>query len=334
MFGKLYADELQRGSSGLRPMEEPAPGWAIPEEGEMYGRWLRVPKGDNIAFLRDAPVLIEVDRAGVAVRERGQEVMELQDQETRRAGRQPDQDYTIVHVPPMFGVRCMLLVMLLWITAAAVVVTGTASPILLGRWLLAQATGKTHVHDGYALAIGWYVLWGAWRLDRAMRAGKIQAWGAVVWFANVAWLGLGMGVVMPILVAMAVEVYVVLPLRVWWNPGLVPVVWVAEEWALGLVLMKIGWQTWRMRMRARGAAGGAGAVPNAEPGVNPVVAEGVQVDGEEPEEMDKRVEELGRAMEQVSLKFCCLLCAVCCRCVSRAGSRTVPRWTTRDPELG
>lgn len=284
-------------------MEDPAPGWTIPDEKEMYGRWLRVPKGDNIAFLRDEPVLIEVDGSGRAVRERGQQVMELQDQETKRAGRQPDQDYTIVHVPPHFGARCMLLVILLWITSAAVVVTGTAGPVLLGRWLLARTTGKTHVHDGYALAIGWYVLWGAWRLERAMRAGKIHLRGAVVWLANVMWLGLGLGVVMPALVAMAVEVYVVLPLRVWWNPGLVPVVRVAEEWALGLVLMKIGWQTWRMRMRARGAAGaGAGGVANAEPVVNPVVAaaEVAQADEEEDEEVDKRVEELGRAMEQVS----------------------------------
>ncbi|KAG9099960.1 hypothetical protein FRC06_004671 [Ceratobasidium sp. 370] len=293
MFGKLYADELSHESSAPRPMPEPGESWALPEEGRLYGRWLRVPKGDNIAFLRDEPVLIEVDQIGRAVRERGREVMAAQDEETRRAGRQPDQDYTIVHVPPMFGARCMLLVTLLWITAATVVVSGTAGPIILGRWLFAKTTGQTRVHDGYALVVGWYVLWGAWRLERAMRAG-VGFGRAALWCAQVAWLALGLGVVTPVLLAIAVQVYIVLPLRVWWNPGLVPVVRVAEEWAIGLVLMKIGWQAWRLRVRARNAAGGANA--NPEPIVD---AAGERDEGEPADDTDRRLEELGRAMEQV-----------------------------------
>ena len=98
MFNQLHADELQRESSGLRPMNGPAETWTIPSDEHLYGRWLRVPKSDNIAFLRDQPVLIQVDRAGRAVRPRGEEVMAEQDEETRRAGRTPEQDYIIVHV--------------------------------------------------------------------------------------------------------------------------------------------------------------------------------------------------------------------------------------------
>ncbi|KAG8678728.1 hypothetical protein FRC08_017557, partial [Ceratobasidium sp. 394] len=295
MFGKLYADELSHESSAPRPMQEPGEGWALPEEGRLYGRWLRVPKGDNIAFLRDKPVLIEVDRGGQAVRERGREVMAAQDEETRRAGRQPEQDYTIVHVPPMFGARCMLLVTLLWITSATVVVSGTAGPIILGRWLFAKTTGQTRVHDGYALVVGWYVLWGAWRLERAMRAG-VGIGRAALWCAQVAWLALGLGVVTPVLLAVAMQVYIVLPLRVWWNPGLVPVVHVAEQWAVGLVLMKIGWQAWRLRVRARNAAGGGGANANPEPNVD--AAAGGRDEGEPADDTDRKLEELGRAMEQ------------------------------------
>jgi hypothetical protein len=300
MFGKLYADELQRESSGLRPVEGPTEGWTLPDEAQMYGRWLRVPKGDNIAFLRDAPVLIQVNHAGQAVKERGREVMEEQDQETRRAGRQPDQDYTIVHVPPYFGMRCMLLVMLLWITAASVVVTGTAGPIILGRWLLARTMGKMYVHDGYALVIGWYVLWGSWRLERAVRAGAVSVSSAAAWCAQVAWLALGLGIITPALLAIAVEVYIVLPLRLWWNPELVPVIRVVEEWALGLVFMKIGWQTWRLRVRARNAAGGGAAAVVPEPNANAPVGEREGGEEEEAEDADQRLEDLGRAMEQVS----------------------------------
>jgi len=299
MFGKLYADELQRESSGLRPVDGPTEGWTLPEEGQMYGRWLRVPKGDNIAFLRDAPVLVEVNHAGQAVRERGREVMEEQDQETRRAGRQPDQDYTIVHVPPYFGTRCMMLVMLLWITATSVVVTGTAGPIILGRLLLAQATGKTHVHDGYALVVGWYLLWGAWRLGRAVYAGAVSVSSAAVWCAQVAWLALGLGIITPALLAIAVEVYIVLPLKLWWNPELVPVIRVVEEWALGLVFMKIGWQTWRLRVRARNAAGGAAAAVVPEPNANAPAGEQARGEEEEVEDTDQRLEDVGRAMEQI-----------------------------------
>ncbi|CAE6401941.1 unnamed protein product, partial [Rhizoctonia solani] len=125
MFNQLHADELQRESRGLRSINGPAETWTIPSDEHLYGRWLRVPKSDNIAFLRDQPVLIEVNRAGQAVRPRGEQVMAEQDEETRRAGRTPEQDYIIVHTPPYFGARCLLLVVLLWITAASITVTGT-----------------------------------------------------------------------------------------------------------------------------------------------------------------------------------------------------------------
>ncbi|CUA78051.1 E3 ubiquitin-protein ligase MARCH6 [Rhizoctonia solani] len=283
MFNQLHADELQRESSGLRPMNGPAETWTIPSDEHLYGRWLRVPKSDNIAFLRDQPVLIQVDRAGRAVRQRGEEVMAEQDEETRRAGRTPEQDYIIVHVPPFFGLRCLLLVILLWITAASITVSGTIGPILLGRWLLSAFAHKTHVHDGYSLVIGWYVLWGLWRVHRS----QVRSWiSALAWTANVLCIGIGMGVIMPILVAVTLQMYVVLPLRLWWNPETVPVLRIAEDWALGLVLMKIGWQTWRLRARVPAQAPAAGEVRADEAG-----------DG--PDEADRRMEDLGRAMEQI-----------------------------------
>ncbi|CAE6440306.1 unnamed protein product [Rhizoctonia solani] len=283
MFNQLHADELQRESSGLRPMNGPAETWTIPSDEHLYGRWLRVPKSDNIAFLRDQPVLIQVDRAGRAVRPRGEEVMVEQDEETRRAGRTPEQDYIIVHVPPMFGARCLLLVILLWITTASITVTGTIGPILLGRWLLSTLAHKSHVHDGYSLVVGWYVLWGLWRVHRS----QVRSWiSALAWVANVLCIGIGMGVIMPILVAVTLQMYVVLPLRLWWNPETVPVLRIAEDWALGLVLMKIGWQTWRLRARAPAQAPAAGEARAEEAG-----------DG--LDDADRRMEDLGRAMEQI-----------------------------------
>ncbi|KAJ1306920.1 hypothetical protein OPQ81_007903 [Rhizoctonia solani] len=282
MFNQLHADELQRESKIPRPMHGPADTWTIPSDEHLYGRWLRVPKSDNIAFLRDQPVLIQVNRAGEAVRPRGIEVMAEQDEETRRAGRTPEQDYIIVHVPPFFGARCLLLVMLLWVTAASITVTGTVGPILLGRWLLSTIAHKPHVHDGYSLVVGWYVLWGLWRMHRS----QVRSWiSALAWVANVLCIGIGMGVIMPILVAITLQMYVVLPLRLWWNPETVPVLRIAEDWALGLVLMKIGWQTWRLRARA--------------PAQAPVEAARAEEGGNEPDEADRRMEDLGRAMEQI-----------------------------------
>jgi hypothetical protein len=96
-----------------------------------------------------------------------------------------------------------------------------------------------------------------------------------------------MGAIMPILVAVTLQMYVVLPLRLWWSPETVPVLRIAEDWALGLVLMKIGWQTWRLRAR----------VPAQAPAGEPARAED---GGDEPDEADRRMEDLGRAMEQVS----------------------------------
>ncbi|KAG8733382.1 hypothetical protein FRC11_006727 [Ceratobasidium sp. 423] len=281
MFDQLHADELQRESKALRPMRGPAATWTIPSDEHIYGRWLRVPKSDNIAFLHDQPVLIEVDRTGQAVRPRGQQVMAEQDEETRRAGRTPQQDYVIVHVPPFFGARCLLLVMLLWITAASITVTGTVGPILLGRWLLSTFAQKSHVHDGYSLVIGWYVFWGLWRIYRS----QVRSWKpALAWVVNILCIGIGMGVIMPILVAVTLQMYVVLPLRLWWAPETVPVLRIAEDWALGLVLMKIGWQTWRLRARV--------------PAQVPAEAARAEEAGE-PDEVDRRMEDLGRAMEQI-----------------------------------
>lgn len=235
------------------------------------GGFRRAPAGDNIAFLRDKPALVPVDEEGKPLDETSREIIAAQDAEARRSGRSPAQDYTIVYVPSDFHKRVILFIIFFWLCGSFLLVSAIAIPIIGGRAIFGLFTPRV-LHDGYSFIIGFYLVWWSYlvgslfakiRIRRQRHflgrqfeqgEGRIRAnWllfifkRVTVYFSKIAWLGIWMGFIMPTLVSIAVELYLVIPLRYAVNPNLTPTIHIFESWAKGLILSKIIIRTQRGR---------------------------------------------------------------------------------------
>lgn len=231
------------------------------------GSYRRVPAQDNISLPRELRATVEVDEHGNPLDEAGRRLMDLQDGEAEKAKRRVAADYTTVYLPPHFGMRMTFFTMSLWVTGSLFLVTAIAVPTLLGRVVFDFVLDR-EVHDGYSIVVGFYLLWGCYhigkvldRMDkRRQRSGDGGQRGpyavyvfkrSMLWIGNVAWVGFWLGVVIPTLLALVIEVYLVHPLRVTVNPNLLLEIRMIDSWAIGLVYTKMALSTMRLRPETR-----------------------------------------------------------------------------------
>lgn len=227
------------------------------------GVYWRVPNHDNIAQVRNERAIIEVDERGEPKDDDGRRLMALLDAEAQKAKRDIKTDYTIVYVPPNFRRRVIMFILCLWVIGAVFLAGSLAVPIMLGRAFFAAFTSRP-LHDGYSFIAGFYSLWAMYilystplRMDRhRQRHGGESpraslplyfAKRSFLWFAKVLYLGVFLGVVIPTLVALVVELYLVLPIRHAYNPEMELRIRIVDMWALGLLYSKIALRAHRMQ---------------------------------------------------------------------------------------
>lgn len=241
-------------SKNINPTEPPAPC--------ADGGFCRVPAGDNIAFLRDRPAMIRVDEKGEAMTQRGREIMEAQDAEARQAGRNPVEDYKVVYIPPHFIKRVIVFITSFWLAGSLALFTVVAVPTVAGRAVF-RLFATREFHDGYSFIIGFYLIWWSWlvgslfvkvRIRRQRHAsireipdgdkkGRVRAsWllflfkRVTVYFSKILWLVFWLGFVIPTLLSIALDVYLIIPIRALLNPGFTPTIHLWQSWATGLLL--------------------------------------------------------------------------------------------------
>ncbi|KDQ12990.1 hypothetical protein BOTBODRAFT_399709 [Botryobasidium botryosum FD-172 SS1] len=217
------------------------------------GGFIRAPAGDNIAFTKEGQMLIKTNEAGEPLEERGRELKKAQDEAALNAQRNPSEDYRIVYVPPYFTQRVLFFIYLLWLTGATFTVVSLATPIFLGRYIFTFLTERP-VHDGYSFIAGFYVLWGvafvgrqAYREYETPTTSYPPTFGAVrkhvtqnvLWVFKLAYLLFWFDLILPTLVALVIELYIVIPARLVFQPDWHVTLHMWEDWALGVVLGKI-----------------------------------------------------------------------------------------------
>ncbi|EJD07670.1 uncharacterized protein FOMMEDRAFT_101037 [Fomitiporia mediterranea MF3/22] len=231
------------------------------------GSFRRVPAQDNISLPREIRATVVVDRDGNPLDEAGRRLMDLQNAEAEKAKRNASEDYAVVYLPPHFRERVIIFIVSLWIVGSSLFVAGLAIPTLLGRAVFSVVLGR-EVHDGYSIMLGFYLLWGCYfvgtvldRMDkRRQRSNSDEPRGeyavyvfkrAMLWSGNVVWVAFWIGVVIPTLLAVVIEVYLVHPLRVMINPNWTLQIGVFDSWAIGLVYTKMALSTMRLRPETR-----------------------------------------------------------------------------------
>jgi len=144
----------------------------------------------------------------------------------------------------------------MWILASVSLGLLVALPIQIGRSFF-KLFVSYDVHDGYSLIIGFYLLWGCFIIGKAVdrldkRRQRRGAEGpradlrilvlkrGLLWIPKISYMIVFLGVVIPTLVSVVVDLYIILPIRFITTPDLKPRIRVVDSWALGLLYVKIG----------------------------------------------------------------------------------------------
>jgi len=147
------------------------------------------------------------------------------------------------------------------------VATILSVPILLGRGVFRLVTPRD-VHDGYSFIAGFYLLWACYIFGKAIdkmdkrrqrrghdgpRASFYMFFlkRSLLWLAHISYMTLFLGIVLPTLISLVIEFYIILPIRLAINPSLQIHLRIVDTWALGLLYAKIAIQAHRMQPGGR-----------------------------------------------------------------------------------
>ncbi|KAJ7780224.1 hypothetical protein DFH07DRAFT_729968 [Mycena maculata] len=219
------------------------------------GSFRRVPATDNISLPRDMRATAAVTEHGEPIDEEARGLIVMQDEETVKAKRVVHEDYIVVYIPPHFRYRVVLFIAIIWVLGAIFLGVVFALPIQLGRSFFGLVVAR-HVHDGYSFIAGVYLLWACYLIGRAVdrldkrrqrRGGDepradlrlLVIKRGLLWIAKISYMVLFLGIVVPTLISLVVDLYIILPIRLSLNPTLVPRIRIVDSWAMGLLYSKI-----------------------------------------------------------------------------------------------
>ena len=220
------------------------------------GSFRRVPALDGIALPKNMSATAAVTDRGAPIDAESAYLIARQNIEAKKAKRDIKADYMIVYIPPHFRYRLVVFILSLWSLGAMSAGFILALPIAIGRGFF-QLIITEDVHDGYSFLAGFYLLWGCYIIGRAVERldKRRQRRGddgprahlatlifkrGLLWTAQTTYMVFFLGVVVPTLVAIVVDLYVVLPIRLAMDPTMEPTIRIVDEWALGLLYVKIG----------------------------------------------------------------------------------------------
>ncbi|SPQ97280.1 RING-type E3 ubiquitin transferase [Plasmodiophora brassicae] len=148
--------------------------------------------------------------------------------------------------PSHLSLRVFLLFLLAWITYIVVFFACFVTPLLVGRAVLAHAVVVLTYHDMYAFLVGFNIFLGIlWAIETAVRvcqrgdfakmAAFLSKW--IVFSGKVVAIMLAGGLQLPLMVGILFDLLVIIPVRVPVDQS--PVVYLTQDWILGLVTLKI-----------------------------------------------------------------------------------------------
>ncbi|KAG0137031.1 hypothetical protein HOY82DRAFT_399163 [Tuber indicum] len=212
------------------------------------GRYVRAPASDSVRRPKGRRVFIPVTEDNVRLDE--------EDPVDLANGPNPP-DFKLVYLPPWFKTRIGLLVLAIWGFAAFTGIGVTIGPLLLGRTVLKQLVPPNiKLNDIYAFSVGIYII-GAfvyagakWKLARSFIRRGLRAareseslWRAMskwlVRVAKISYVLTAFGVVLPTLLALMIEFYVIIPIHTYFSNDDQHVIHFIQDWTLGVLYIKM-----------------------------------------------------------------------------------------------
>jgi E3 ubiquitin-protein ligase MARCH6 len=239
--------------------EKGVPFWKKAEEEPLLndmpvdGRYFRVPATEHTLVLDGQPEYIETDADGVALNELDRTLVELQIAAARKFGRDPAADYKVIFYPSHFKLRLAAFFTCLWSASAAVVWVAGVLPIRIGRLALARLFRLRDVHDAYSWLVGLYTIW-AIQMARYIVSRERRRWKKYLstrrrrrfpiklffhhttgMFARLIVAAISIFGILPLLLGLVFEVYLVIPLKYTLRPCVPVTIRFWDCWAAGML---------------------------------------------------------------------------------------------------
>ncbi|KAL5434919.1 hypothetical protein PMIN07_008623 [Paraphaeosphaeria minitans] len=208
------------------------------------GRYVRAPASDQARIPKGDPVFVEVDEQNV--RKDG-----LQD----AGGVHNSTLVAKVYIPPWFRVRIAIFVFTIWIFAAIAGVSATIIPLLFGRYLFSLLLPTSvEMNDIHSFSLGLYSLgslaYTAYHLhafftaiDRPAAAAlatlAASTSRAAVRAARFTYVWASLVLLIPLLFAVLIEFYGLIPLHAYLGPADPHVVHLIQDWTLGFLYARL-----------------------------------------------------------------------------------------------
>ncbi|CAG8536758.1 9053_t:CDS:2, partial [Ambispora leptoticha] len=212
------------------------------------GGFVRAPSFDGVPVVPGRRMLIPVNEQGELINPN----------DTPPVGEDDQLHHTVVYVPPSFKARVIFFLFLMWFCGSIFCCSVTILPLLMGRFIFQSLLHyQQPVHDLYAFTVGLYVMWTLgvgmewivrkfqilkeqqiWKVDWPVLREKLVS-GTLI-FLKISYLFVAFGIVMPFLFSLVIELYFILPWKKYSsNP---PPISFLQDWALGIVYMKIAYR--------------------------------------------------------------------------------------------
>ncbi|KAF1957746.1 hypothetical protein CC80DRAFT_469686 [Byssothecium circinans] len=217
--------------------------------GEMVfeGKYVRAPASDQVRIPKGDPVFVEVDKDNVR-----------KDGNNEGGGVHNSSNLvTKVYIPPWFRVRIALFVFTIWIFAAITGISVTIIPLIFGRYLFSLFLPKhIEMNDIHAFSLGIYTLgsmvytlYQAYKFisslhpipsplatlynisHTTLRVSLHALRFAYVWTSLI--------LLIPLLFAILIELYLLMPLHAYFGPSEPHVIHVIQDWTLGFLYARL-----------------------------------------------------------------------------------------------
>lgn len=208
------------------------------------GRYVRAPASDQARIPKGDPVFIDVDEHNVR-----------KDGLQHAGGVHNSALVAKVYIPPWFRVRIAIFVVTIWIFAAVAGVSATIIPLLFGRYLFSLLLPATvEMNDIHSFSLGVYSLgslaYTAYHIHAFITAMDRPAASAIaslaasasrasVRAARFAYVWASLILLIPLLFAVLIEFYGLIPLHAYLGPADPHVVHLIQDWTLGFLYARL-----------------------------------------------------------------------------------------------
>ncbi|CAO3592354.1 unnamed protein product [Absidia cylindrospora] len=218
------------------------------------GQLVRVPNRDGMMVRSKRNMIVPIDPATLEPLDPMEKYLG-HPASTERNGGGEEYNTTIVYVPPKFKLRVVLFLFLMWLSGSVMTCTVTAVPLLLGRFLFeTYVSPNKSMHDLYSFVFGAYVMVLLTRVFNWVARGSDYYFnhrdhGGCLYLLNKTqshlrqkmangckfiYLTVTIGWMIPLLVGVAVDLYVFIPIRYANSSHHALVIHLSEDWSFGV----------------------------------------------------------------------------------------------------